>query len=950
MTLRKMYLNINGVDRMIVCDPEKDMLADVLRRIGLTSVKVGCGTGQCGSCTIIMDGKLVRSCVRKAASVPEYTKIITLEGIGTPLNLHPIQAAWIKYGGVQCGFCSPGFIVSSYALLLENKSPTREEVREWFRKNRNICRCTGYKHLVDAVMAAAAVMRGDAEIETLYYEEPQDGRVYGTSYPRPTAIAKVTGTCDYGDDINIHLPDGTLHLALVLARENHARIKSIDFSEAEKTPGFFRKITHEDVKGTNRVMFPSGLARSKADGSERPIIAEDIVRRYGDVVAIIAANSRTEAREAAKKVKIEYERLPEYMNALDSVAEDAEQIYDDFPNLYAENPVFRGDSRAALEDAAVIKRGSYYSQRQPHLVIEPETALAYIDEEGRVTVHSKTLDVATPIETLAVGLGVAPEKMRMIENPTGATFGYSSSPSLAGIMAAAALALRRPCALTMSYEEHQHNTGKRMPAYSNITLGADEDGMLKALEFEMLYDNGAYTELTFGIMRGLCHMGWPYHIPNARGIVKDAITNHNFTTAFRSFGSCQAYIGFEQLLDDVADELGIDPLEMRRRNVMREGQTSITGAKLDVYVMEELIDNLKPRYEAALERSKKLSTPEKPRGVGLAVGSYNVTTGVHDRCECDVELRRDGYTVYTTWSDQGQGGDVGPLLHAHEGLRELNVSPQDIRVVQCDTAICPPSGGSLSSRSNVMNGLAIRDAARRLMDAMKKPDGSYRTYDEMVAEGIPTRYTGIQDNSSLEGNFRDFDPNTGEGDPNPFHSFGIFMAEVEVEVATGKIRVLSMDVEGDVGVITHPINIEGQAIGGIAQGIGFALSEDYEDIQKHVSLLASGVPTIDVIPDDIHVHHVETPRVFGPSGSGGAAELYLTSPHAAIMNGVYHAAGIRIRELPATPDKVLVELDKKARGIVDEYVPYYTGADFDEHLDWIKENPVALSTVQGITG
>ena len=951
MQLRKVYFNINGVDRMVMCDPEKDTLADLLRNWGLTGTKVGCGTGQCGACSVIVDGEVVRSCIRKVSKTPEFSKIITIEGIGTPLNPHPLQVAWTTYGGVQCGFCSPGFIISAYALLMENKAPTREEVRAWFKKNHNICRCTGYKHLVDAVMAAAEVMRGEKTMDDLQFKMPENGSIYGQSYPRPTALAKVTGTCDYGDDINVKLPDGVLHLAVVLARVNHANIKGIDFSEAEKVPGFVQGITHKDVKGTNRIMFPSGLARSTANGFERPIFVDEKVFRFGDIVAVVAGTTRRQAREAAAKVKVDYEMLSAYMTALEAVADDAQRIHKDFSNMYVECPMYKGDSKKAIEEARVVKRGSFYVQRQPHLVIEPDSALSYIDEEGRVTVQNKNLVVELCAPILCDGLGLTPDKFRMIQNPTGASFGYSFSPAIVGVMAVCAMATGRPCALTMSYEEHQHNTGKRMPCYSNQTLAADKDGNLTATEFEYLYDNGAYTELTFGIMRGVIHTGFPYKIPNAMGIAKGTVTNHNFTTAFRAFGSPQIYYGFEQLVDEIAAELDIDPLEFRRRNVFREGDISITGAKPEVYSMVQIIDNMKPRYLAALERCKKESTPDKPRGVGLACGSYIVTNGAEDRAEGALELRPDGgVTFYGTWSDQGQGGDVGPVVHAHECLKPLGLRPDQIRAVQCDTAICPPSGGALGSRSNVMIGLAIQDAAKNMLAAMKKTDGSFRTYEEMVAEGLPVKFMGVRDNSFLEGDHKDYDPNTGQGDPIHMHTYGLFLSEVEVDVKTGKIQVLSMDCEGDVGVISHYLNVEGQAFGGMAQGIGLALSEDYDDLKKHASLLGAGVPTIDMVPDNLHAHHVETPRQHGPHGSGGAAELYLTSPHAAIMNAVHNACGIRIRELPAKPQKVLEALKNKADGVIEEYTPYFFDNDFHEHMQWIKDNPVSKSTIKGITG
>ena len=213
----RLHLTINGVDRPVVCDPKRDTLATVIRRLGLTGTKVGCGIGVCGACTVILNGELCRSCVKKMSNVPEYSEVITVEGIGTPQHLHPIQQAFVTLGGIQCGFCTPGFIVSSYALLQKNPDPTREDVRDWFQKNHNICRCTGYKPIVDAVMAAAKVMRGEADISSITYDFAGEKDIYGSSHPRPGAVARACGLADYGDDIALKMPEGMAHLAVTLA-------------------------------------------------------------------------------------------------------------------------------------------------------------------------------------------------------------------------------------------------------------------------------------------------------------------------------------------------------------------------------------------------------------------------------------------------------------------------------------------------------------------------------------------------------------------------------------------------------------------------------------------------------------------------------------------------------------------------------------------------------------
>ncbi|MGI6492014.1 MAG: molybdopterin-dependent aldehyde oxidoreductase [Pelotomaculum sp.] len=938
MALKKMMLNINGVERMVICDPEADTLADVVRRLGLTGTKVGCRVGQCGICSVILDGKVVRSCVKKMKTIKDGSEITTIEGIGTPTNLHPLQLAWIIHGGVQCGFCSPGFIVSAKALLDTNPNPTREEVREWFRKNHNACRCTGYKPLVDAVMAAAKVIRGEMTMEELNYKIPEDGKIYGTGFPRPAALAKVTGTCDYGDDIGMKMP-GALHLAVVLPGVSHAKLLSIDTSEAEKMPGVEKVITYKDVKGNNRINWPCGHILSKADGFDRPILVDDMIYHYGDVIALVAARTREEARAAAKKVKFELEQLPEYLNILETMAPDAPQINKEYPNIYIEAPLIKGqDTREIIAKSPYVVEGSFYSQRQPHLVLEPDTDQAYIDADGILNIHCKSLFLHLNIFTLAAGIGYPEDKIRIIENPTGASFGYSLSPKMPALVAVATMATGKPVTITLSYEEHQHITGKRSPSYSNARLACDENGKITALEYEIAYDKGAYTETAdVLVQKGLRFLGAPYYIPNAIGLSKTVVSNHGVSTAYKGFGSPQCYTCSDQLMDMMAEKIGMDPLEFRYINVYREGDDSINDNKFSVYPMTKILDTLRPAYKEALERAKKESTPTKKRGVGIACGEYNVTSAPNDHCEVFLELNPDNtVTLYTCWQDQGQGADAGALVHTYEALRPLGLRPDQIKLVMNDTGLAPIHGPAAGSRSHYMAGNAILNAAEQLMNAMRKEDGTFRTYDEMVADGIATKYTGIFDTTGMT---TDLDPNTGQGDPTAEYTFGAFLAEVEVDITTGKTKVLSMKCVADVGVIGNIVSVDGQAYGGMMHGIGMALSENYEDLKKHTTLAGSGFTFIDMVPDDLTTEYVVSPRPTGPHGSSGCAELFQTSPHVAIINAIYNACGVRIYELPATPEKVKAALEAKARGEEIKPKKYFLGSDLHETIDRIKANP-----------
>lgn len=899
------HINLNGVSRVILADPETS-LAEVIRgQLGLTGTKVGCGKGQCGACSVILDGKLVKSCMTKIKRLKEGSSVTTIEGLGTPDNLHALQLAWAVHGGAQCGFCSPGFIVSAKALLDTNLNPAREDIRDWFHKNRNACRCTGYKPLIDAVMDAAKVLRGEMTKSELAFKLPQDGKIWGTNYPRPTAIAKVTGMTDYGADLIAKMPVGTLHLALVQAKVSHATILSIDTSEAERMPGVEKVITYKDVKGKNRITGLITFPTNKGDGWDRPILCDEKVFQFGDAIAIVAADTVANARAAAEKVVVNLEQLPAYMSAPAAMADDAIEIHPGTPNIYYEQKRVKGEDTAPLmKSAAYVVEGDYYLQRQPHLTMEPDVGFAYFDEEGRLTIHSKSIGIHLHHAMICPGLGIEPEKLRLIQNPAGGTFGYKFSPTMEALVGVAAMATNKPVALAYDYYQHITYTGKRSPFFINLKYGADKDGKIIAMEGDWIVDHGPYSE--FGdllTVRGAQFIGAGYGIPNISGLGQTVCTNHAWGSAFRAYGSPQSFFASESLMDELAEKMGVDPLELRYKNVYRPGDTSPTGQAPEVYSLPEMIDKLRPLYKVALERTRKESTPEIKKGVGLSLGIYGCGLDGPDSSEIWVELTPDGVTLSSAWEDHGQGADIGALGTCHEGLRPLGISPEKISLVMNDTATVPNSGPSGGSRQQVMTGNAIKNGCEMLLNAMRKSDGSFRTYDEMKAENVPLKYSGKWTASMCT----PCDEN-GQGSPFPVYMYGVFMAEVAVDTKTGKTSVEKITVMTDIGKINNRLAVDGQMYGGLAQGIGLALSEDFEDIKKHTSLVDCGLPYTKDVPDNMELHYFENPREHGPFGAAGVGELPLTSPHAAIINGIYNATGVRIRQAPALPEKVLAGL------------------------------------------
>lgn len=901
----KKVLKINGVNRTLIVDPEVS-LADVLRgQLTLTGTKVSCRKAQCGACSVIMDGKVIRSCVTKMKRVPDEAKIITIEGVGTGENLHPLQLAWMLHGGAQCGFCSPGFIVSAKGLLDQNNNPTREEVREWFQKNRNACRCTGYKPLVDAVMDAARVLRGELAKEDLWYKLPEDGKVLGGKYPRPSALAKVTGTCDYGADLGLMMPCGSLHLKLVQAKVSHANIISIDTSEAEKMPGVYKVITHKDVKGKNRITGLITFPTNKGDGWDRPILCDDKIFQYGDAIAIVAADTPENAQAAVDKVKVVLEELPAYMSAPAAMADDAIEIHPGTPNVYFETKLVKGeDTKPLLEKADVVVADDFYVGRQPHLPIEPDVGLAYFDEEGRLTIHSKSIGIHLHHAMIAPGLGIDPEKLVIVQNPAGGTFGYKFSPTIEALLGVAAMATGKPVFLEFDYYQQITYTGKRSPFFINLKFGATKEGKLVAMESDWTVDHGPYSE--FGdllTMRGTQFIGSGYNIPNIRGNGRTVCTNHAWGSAFRAYGSPQSEFASEVLMDELAEKLGVDPFELRYQNVYRPGETTPTGCEPEVYCLPEILDKLRPMYHEAREKAKRESNADQKRGVGISIGVYGAGLDGADSSEAWIELTPSGVTVYSSWEDHGQGADMGMLATAHEALRPMGIKPEQIKLVMNDTAITPNSGPAGGSRSQVMVGNAIRVAGETLVESLEKEDGTYRTYAEAVAADLPLRYVGKWTAPAKE-----CDTETGQGNPFSCYMYGVFMSEVEVDVNTGKTKVLKMTCVADVGTVVNKLVVDGQIYGGLIQGLGLALTEDFEDLKKHIDMVSCGLPYCQDAPDQIEVLYVETPRVHGPFGASGVGELPLTSPHASIINAIYNACGVRITKLPALPEKVLAGL------------------------------------------
>ncbi len=647
---------------------------------------------------------------------------------------------------------------------------------------------------------------------------------------------------------------GCLRLALTQAKVSHANIKNIDISEAEKMPGVVKVITYKDILaagGTNQinglVMLPK---HNKTDGFERPVLCSDKIFQFGDAIAIVAADTEEHARAAADAVKVDIEELPAYMSALDAMAPDAIEIHPGTPNVFYETNCIKGDGQQVEIES--------YCSRQPHLHLEPDNGYGYIDEDGMVTVHSKSIGIHLHMPMIAAGIGVPMENLRLVQNHAGGTFGYKFSPTNEALIGAAAKILGVPVSLNFNQFQNITYTGKRSPAFMHIKLAADEKGKLLALWGDNYVDHGPYSE--FG----------------------DLLTMR--LSQFTGAG--------------LAAKMGIDPFEMRAMNCYKasEGTTIPTGYAPDVYCEEDLFNKARPLYEAGKKRVAEKNAASDGRykyGIGVSLGVYGCGLDGVDSSSAYAELNPDGtVTMYASWEDHGQGADMGIVTSAHETLRQAGFKPEQIRLVMNDTKFTPNSGPAGGSRSQVMSGNACRLAAENLLAEMKKDE-------KLKVEGNwVTTYCADHP----------VDQDTAQGEPFATYMYTIFLPEVCVDTETGKVKVEKFTCVADVGTIMNKLLVDGNFYGGLAQGIGLALTEDFEDLSKHTSLLKCGIPYIKDIPDDIELHFNETYRPNGPYGAAGCGEAPLDAPHPAVLNAIFNATGARVTRIPATPDKVLAAL------------------------------------------
>ncbi len=928
MSIKMINLNVNGKSYSLEERPG-EMLSDLLRyRLRLTGTKIACNEAECGACTVILDGEPVLSCSFPAAKA-DGCSITTIEGLETvattplpdetELPLHPLQAAFIQYGAVQCGFCIPGQIMTSYALLQQNPDPDEDEIK--YALKDTLCRCAGYPSIIGAIKAAARTMRtGEPVTPPDIPPSPHHQESVGTLSPRQDAIAKVTGRALYTDDLLF--PD-MLHARVKRAMVPSGIVRKIDVTKARALPGVHAVLTAEDIPGEHN----HGLVIP--DWPTMIGVGEQI-RTVGDAIAIIAADTREIATDALDLIEVEIEPLPVISDPVQALEPEALKIHP-HGNLLKHIKVRKGDVEAGFAESDLILEKVYHTPFHDHAFMEPECSIARLTPEGRLEIYVGSQIPYSDRNQVARALGWPEERVRIIGQLIGGGFG--GKEDIAGQIHAALLTVKtgRPVKLLFDRHESLIVHPKRHATQIRVKIGARKDGQLVAVETELFGDTGAYASLGEKVLtRATTHSSGPYEIPHVKADCYATYTNNPPAGAFRGFGVMQSAFAIESLMDELAEVTRQDPVALRQKNALRVGSITNTGQTLRESVgLLECID----KVDAEIRRlsggepfkPRVVETqPHKVRAWGFAVGYKNTGLGggAPDKAGAEVELRADGtFQVRTSSAELGQGLPTVLRLIAAE---ELGQAPERIDVLLSDTDLTPDGGPTTASRQTFVTGNAVRHAARALRQMLTSelaehydvPPDQIRFIEGLaqvnghtigLADVAQQIYSAGRDPLTSYTYWAPATKPLGQaGDMHFAFSFAAQAAEVEVNTLTGEVEVLQMVIANDVGFAINPLGLRGQIEGGAIMGIGHALTENFIMDQGKVitdRLARYRMPSITFTPK-ITSFVVEHPVASGPFGAKGVGEPALIATAPAILGAIEHAAGVRLARVPATPDRV----------------------------------------------
>ena len=832
---------VNGVLRET--EEEKPLLRYLRDDLGLTSVKDGCSEGACGTCTIIVDGKAVRSCVlstKKAVG----KHILTVEGL-TEAEQEAFVYAFGKVGAVQCGFCIPGMVLSGKALLDQVPDPTEEQIKQAIRGN--VCRCTGYKKIIEGITLAGAILRGEAKIDP----ELEKGDTYGVGDRafRTDVRDKVLGKGEYVDDVYM---EGMVHASAVRSQYPRARVLDIDAGAALALPGVLAVLTADDV--------PNNKVGHIQQDWDVFIAKGDVTRCVGDAICLVVAETEDILKEAKKLVKIDYEPLEPVRNIQEAMAENAPKLHPG-GNLCQSRHVTRGDAKAALAGSKYVVTQSYRTPFTEHAFLEPECALAFPYKDG-VKVYTSDQGVYDTRKEISIMLGWDPDRIVVENKLVGGGFGGKEDVSVQHLAVLAALKVNRPVKAKLTRQESINFHPKRHYMEGTFTLGCDENGIFTGLDCEIYFDTGAYASLCGPVLERACtHSVGPYCYQNTDIRGYGYYTNNPPAGAFRGFGVCQSEFALESNINLLAEKVGISPWEIRFRNAIEPGNVLPNGQIADPSTaLKETLLAVKDVYERNAGRA----------GIACAMKNSGVGVGLPDKGRARLAVRDGKVELYAAASDIGQGCATVFL----QILAQATGLPREKLVnMGANSEVAPDSGTTSGSRQTLITGEAVRMAAAELKADLDGADG-----DLSALEG-------------LEYSAEFFDPTDklGSDKPNPkSHVAYGFATHVVILDDAGKVT--EVWAAHDSGKVVNPTSIQGQIEGGVLMGLGYALTEDFplKDCVPQAKFGTLGLMRAHQIPD-IHAIYVEKeellPFAYGAKGIGEIA----TIPTAPAVQGAYYA-------------------------------------------------------------
>jgi len=881
-------------------------LSEVLRTtFGLTGTKSGCDAGDCGACTVMIDGELACACLVPAAQAAG-SAVITVEGL--PANTSKgkaLQEAFLSRGAAQCGICTPGMLVAAAALLENGEIPGGQAIADAL--GGVLCRCTGYRKIIAAVGDAAAARSSEAV-------DPAAGHAVGAAVPRLDGRPKVSGSEAYGADA---VPADALWVRAIRSPHHRAGFVLGDLQAyVSAHPGVVRVLTAGDIPGRNWF----GVLPPFAD---QPVFAISETRFRGEAVAAVVGERAALAALDPGDFPVTWTELKPLLTICAAVEDDAPRLHANRPgNILVRGRVACGDVERALASADAVVEGEFETGFVEHAYIEPEAGWARRigdDVELTVSTQSPYLDR----DDVAAILGVVPERVRIIPSACGGGFGSKLDLSVQPFVALAAWLTGKPAAMVYTRPESIMATTKRHPAQMHSRMGASRDGRIVAMDFRGDFNTGAYASWGPTVANRVpVHASGPYVVPNYRAISQAVLTHCVPAGAFRGFGVPQAVIAQEQMLDMLAAKLGLDSLEFRILNALTDTAPTVTGQVMgDGVGIRECFEALRPHWRAAQERVRQRNAGNgvKRYGAGVAGMFYGCgNTSLPNPSTIRLGLKPDGrLALHQGAVDIGQGSNT---VIAQIAADAVGLPLHLVDLVSADTSLTPDCGKTSASRQTFITGKAAELAGRDLREQMLRlanagPDASVELAggrllirQPSVIRAVMLHALPLDRHGYVLCTEQSFDPPTtpldadGQGAPYGVYGFGAHLAEVEVDMQLGTVKVLKITAAHDVGRAINPRLVEGQIEGGVAQGIGLALMEEFfpgrgENLHDYL------IPTIGDVPE-IESILVERPSSVGPFGAKGIGEQALIPTAPAIFNAIHQATGVRVTRAPATPDRL----------------------------------------------